>query len=92
MRWVSAFAVMATLAGAFFAQVPASRAQNGNAPWCAVVNIGFEDISRTCTFRSVEECVPFVLAGNRGSCEPNFQYSPPKHRVKRHSRRPVKGY
>ena len=50
MRWVSAFAVAATLAAAFFDQVPASRAQNGNAPWCAVVNIGFENVSQNLQF------------------------------------------
>jgi hypothetical protein len=36
--------------------------------------------------------VPFVLAGNRGGCEPNFEYTPSKRHVKRHSRRPIKGY
>jgi hypothetical protein len=92
MRWVSAFAVAATLVATFFLPVPASRAQNGNAPWCAVVNMGFENVTRICAFQSVEECVPFVLAGNRGSCEPNFEYSPSKHAVKRHSRHRVKGY
>ena len=92
MRRVSVFAVTATLAGAFFVQVTASQAQDGNAPWCAVVNIGFDEISRSCIFQTVEDCVPHVLAGNRGSCEPNSDYSPTKHRPKRHFRRPVKGY
>jgi hypothetical protein len=62
----------------------------GNAPWCAVQNLGAGDIVWDCEFRSVEECAPHVIAGNRGFCNINPGFVPPpyaapiKHR-KRHS-------
>jgi hypothetical protein len=63
----------------------------GNAPWCAVQNYGAGDVVWDCEYRSVEECQPQVVAGNRGFCNINPSYVPPavyrapvKHR-KRHS-------
>ena len=50
--------------------VPASDA-SGDAPWCAVTEIGEGAGAWDCQYRSVEECVPSVLAGNRGHCSPN---------------------
>lgn len=41
------------------------------APWCAVVAGGDGDMQWTCEYRSIEECRPNVLAGNRGWCHPN---------------------
>jgi len=41
------------------------------APWCAVVSAGDGDMQWTCEYRSIEECRPNVLAGNRGWCHPN---------------------
>ena len=49
-------------------------------------------MTEACEFRTLKERVPLVLAGNRGSCEPNFQNVPSKCPVKRHSRHRVKGY
>jgi hypothetical protein len=34
----------------------------GDAPWCAVINIGV-DVYWDCEYRTVEECIPNVLAG-----------------------------
>jgi hypothetical protein len=50
---------------------------SSNAPWCAVINLGIGDARRDCRYRTVEECVPNVLAGNRGSCSPNPYASAP---------------
>jgi len=63
------------LASAAFAatmcfDVPASRAF-GDAPWCAVISLGTGDVYWDCQYRTVEECVPNVLAGNRGFCNVN---------------------
>jgi hypothetical protein len=46
----------------------------GNAPWCAVRNIGFGDVEWDCEYASAAECAPTVVAGNRGFCNenPNF--------------------
>jgi hypothetical protein len=61
----------------------------GNAPWCAVQNLGTGDVEWDCEFRSVEECVPQVIAGNRGFCNINPGFVPPyavppRHYRKRH--------
>jgi hypothetical protein len=41
------------------------------APWCAVITIGEDSVIWDCRFRTIEECRPTVLAGNRGFCNPN---------------------
>jgi hypothetical protein len=41
------------------------------APWCAVKPAGMGDMQWDCQYRSVEECTPHVLAGDRGWCSPN---------------------
>jgi Protein of unknown function (DUF3551) len=54
-----------TLAAAFCFDVPASHAF-GDAPWCAVKNIGRGDYW-DCQYRTFEACYPNALA-DRGSC------------------------
>lgn len=62
------------------------------APWCAVVAMGDGDMQWDCEFRSIEECRPHVIAGNRGWCNPNPYISiasaapAVKHHRKRHDR------
>ena len=41
------------------------------APWCAVTSGGEGDMHWDCQYRSIEECRPNVLAGNRGWGNPN---------------------
>jgi hypothetical protein len=50
--------------------VPVSHA-GGDAPWCAVIEIGNGEVYWDCQYRTVEECVPNVIAGNRGFCNVN---------------------
>jgi hypothetical protein len=65
-------AAIAALAAAMCLQVSSSQAQYyGDAPWCAVLQIGTGSVTWQCYYRTVEECVPNVLAGNRGSCSLN---------------------
>ena len=60
------------LAAALCLQGSTSQAQYyGDAPWCAVLQIGTGAVTWHCYYRTVEECVPNVLAGNRGSCNLN---------------------
>jgi hypothetical protein len=82
----------AALAAAMSFDVPAYAF--GDAPWCAVIEMGIGDVHWDCQYRTVEECVPNVLAGNRGFCNLN-PYGPgpaapatthPRHR-KSHGRR-----
>jgi hypothetical protein len=44
---------------------------SGDAPWCAVINLGMGDVSWDCRYRTVEECVPNVIGGDRGFCNLN---------------------
>jgi hypothetical protein len=63
---------VAAVAAALCLQVSSSQAQYyGDAPWCAVLEAGTGAVSWHCYYRTVEECVPNVLAGNRGSCNLN---------------------
>jgi hypothetical protein len=58
----------------------------GYAPWCAVINVGAGTVTWDCEYRSAEECIPHVIAGNRGFCNMNPSFvqpaaaTPAKHR------------
>lgn len=79
----------ATFAGATCFEVPASYAY-GDAPWCAVIELGPGDVYWDCQYRTFEACAPNVLAGNRGFCNVNPAASPatagntPRPRYRRH--------
>jgi hypothetical protein len=60
-RLTMAFAAMAV---ATWLGTSSGRAY-GDAPWCAVINIGTGTVYWNCQYRTVEECVPNVIAGNR---------------------------
>jgi len=71
-----------------------AAAQVGNAPWCAVISTGTGSVYWDCRYRTVEDCVPNVLAGNRGFCNHNPRWEGPsqpaeprRHHRKRHVRR-----
>jgi hypothetical protein len=82
--------LISAAAGLAFSVCAAHAGTIGNAPWCAVQNLGTGDVEWDCEFRTVEECVPNVIAGNRGFCNINPGFVPPvsarpaRHR-KRHS-------
>jgi len=89
IRLVYAFAAAAAL---LLADIAPSQALSGDAPWCAVVNIGFGEMEWDCHYQTVEQCAPNVVAGNRGFCNLNPYYVPPiapsghaKHYMRRHS-------
>ena len=53
-------------------EVSPSHAQYyGDAPWCAVLSVGTGEVVWYCYYRTVEDCVPNILAGNRGFCNVN---------------------
>jgi hypothetical protein len=60
----------AALASITIFEIAVSRA-GGSAPWCAVVEIGGGEMYWDCRYRTVEECAPNVIAGNRGFCNLN---------------------
>jgi hypothetical protein len=78
---------IAALAAATGFGSSSSRAY-GDAPWCAVINLG-KDVYWDCQYRTFEACYPNVIGGNRGFCNLNpwpgpSQIIPYKHR-KRHT-------
>mgnify|MGYP001556114819 CR=1 FL=1 len=73
----------AVLALATLASAPASAAfwrQRPQAPWCAVYSWGLGDTRWDCSYPTLESCVPTILAGTRGFCNPNPRYQPPEPR------------
>lgn len=68
--------VIAAAAALIFASSPGHASYSGNAPWCAVVNVGAGDVQWDCQYPSVEACRPNVIAGNRGFCQVNPYFSP----------------
>ena len=78
MKTICARTVAGLLAAVMGAGVPAAQAGSyGNAPWCAVQNLGAGDVTWDCEFRSAEDCIPHVIAGNRGFCNMNPSFVPP---------------
>jgi hypothetical protein len=68
----------------------ASHASN-DAPWCAVINLGMGDARWDRRHHTVEECLPNVIAGDRGDCGPDLYGSaalavPVKRTYKHHVR------
>jgi hypothetical protein len=51
-----------------------------------VITIGEDSVIWDCRFRTIEECRPTVLAGNRGFCNPNpyFAAAPQPGERRRH--------
>lgn len=43
----------------------------GTARWCAVTNSGRQNVTWDCHYATIEQCVPNVIAGNRGFCNLN---------------------
>jgi len=86
LKWRVIFAFVVILAALIFDLQPAKAYEP---PWCAVISDGYWD----CQYRSIEECRPYVLAGNRGWCNPSpyfvAPYQPTEHRHyrQRHTRR-----
>jgi hypothetical protein len=60
----------AALAAVICCGVQNARAY-GDAPWCAVVDVGAGSVVWDCRYRSIEECTPNVVAGSRGFCNLN---------------------
>ena len=80
---------MILVAAAALASVSFSprHADASEAPWCAVIDFGSGSEHWDCQYRSLEECRPNILAGNRGFCNPSPYYvAPPTARQPRKSR------
>ncbi len=71
MRTTTKFAMIAFGLAASSMFGAATVHASGDAPWCAVINLGMGDVYWDCQYRTIEECVPNVIAGNRGFCNLN---------------------
>lgn len=77
-----------------YALAPSEARAYGNAPWCAVRNLGAGDVEWDCEYYSAAECAPTVIAGNRGFCNQNPAWigpppppvTYPRHHRHRHTR------
>jgi hypothetical protein len=79
--------IVVALAAAIFSVIRPSGAYEG--PWCAGTNRGGGTFVYDCSMRTLEQCIPEVIAGNRGFCSPNPNYrgpeaSPPRGKRKRY--------
>jgi hypothetical protein len=65
------FGVAALAAAMSFGTSPSGA--YGDAPWCAVINIGTGTVYWDCQYRTFEACYHLgnILAGNRGFCNLN---------------------
>lgn len=86
--------IVCSLVGAavvMLAEMTTGHALSGDAPWCAVVEIGAGEVEWDCHYQTIEQCRPNVIAGNRGFCNLNPYYRPPaaggysKHSARQHS-------
>ncbi|HTZ00878.1 MAG TPA: DUF3551 domain-containing protein [Xanthobacteraceae bacterium] len=68
--------ICAAAAAMLLVEIPAGHALSGDAPWCAVVNIGPDEMEWDCHYQTIEQCAPNVVAGNRGFCNHNPYYVP----------------
>ncbi len=79
--------ITAAIAGAAMCCASSAMAWEGNAPWCAYVNIGTGNVIEQCFYRSVAECSPNIIAGNRGFCAPNPRFAWAEEPAPRRKRR-----
>jgi hypothetical protein len=84
-----AFVLAAALAAGVASPRPAAAS---GAPWCAVQDIGWGNQITDCSFWTQEQCLPFVLGGNRGFCNRNPDYTGPTERRRVHHRRHHRRY
>jgi hypothetical protein len=87
---LAAATLAAVIAGGLGFSVPAGQAGTiGNAPWCAVQNLGAGDVVWDCEFLTIQQCKPQVIAGNGGFCNmnpawPPYSFNPPPLHHHRH--------
>ena len=80
-------AALVIAAAVTFDQPPARAL---NAPWCAVISFGRGDAYWDCQYFSLEDCVPQVIAGNRGFCNTNPAYTGVAEQGKRRHKKRVR--
>jgi Protein of unknown function (DUF3551) len=83
-RWAAVAVIVAALTS-----VPGAALARGGR-WCAESNAGWWTI-RDCSYMTLQQCIPYVIAGNRGFCNLNPDYTgPPAARHKAHRKHHIK--
>lgn len=67
---------MAGAAAMLLLEISSSQALVGEAPWCAVLEVGTGEMYWDCEYQTAAQCAPNVVAGNRGFCNVNPYYKP----------------
>ena len=67
--------ILVAVTAAMLFDVRVSQAYQG--PWCAGTSRGHSFVYN-CSMRTLEQCIPEVIAGNRGFCSPNPNYRGPE--------------
>jgi hypothetical protein len=80
----------ATLVIAVAVSFDQASARAYNAPWCAVIPMGPGNAYWDCQYFTLQDCVPQVIAGNRGFCNANPAFSGVAEGPKRHHRKRVR--
>jgi hypothetical protein len=89
LTFAAAAQIAALASTTWFEDTASAASYYGNARWCAVVDRGAGSITWECEYDTVEQCVPNVIAGNRGFCQHNPYWQggespPPGHRHRKH--------
>jgi hypothetical protein len=66
---------------------PATSEAAGSGRWCAVMNIGWGAVVEECIYPTLEACRPYVIAGNRGYCTENINWTGYQERPRKRKRR-----
>src|SRR5215203_7415816 len=64
---------------------PAAAYGYGEAPWCALYDIGEGSTQERCEFRDFESCRQEITGGNRGFCNHNPRWTGRTEQFKRRS-------
>jgi len=72
---LSKLAIPTALATVLMLPVSANTQFYGPGRWCAVVSTGTGDVNWDCSYASIEQCRPNVIAGNRGFCNLNPSFA-----------------
>jgi hypothetical protein len=66
--------LLSTIAAGTLFGASESRAWDGDAPWCAVVNMGAGWVTERCYFNDFESCRREITGMSSGFCNTNPRY------------------
>jgi hypothetical protein len=80
--------ILLLAAGAIALLAASSESQaSRHGRWCALMAIGWGAVETQCSFPTLEACIPYVIAGNRGHCTENPNWTGYRDRPRKRKRR-----